>query len=199
VSPARRRRRQLWPLLALAAVLACLAGITLAVFSGRVVLPAASARIFPLKYEEEIGRAADRYDLDPYLLAAMVRAESGFDPRARSAAGARGLMQLMPDTVDFILGLDSYRGDDEPVVTDPEDNLELGACYLGYLLRRFAGDEVAAVAAYNAGPTPVGRWLKAAGGQSLDPASIEYPETREYVARVEHYRRLFERVHPDAF
>jgi soluble lytic murein transglycosylase len=108
-------------------------------------------------------------------------------------------MQLMPDTVDFIAGLDSYRGDDDPDLTDPEDSLELGACYLAYLLRRFDGDETAALAAYNAGPTPVGRWVKAGGGGSLDRADIEYPETREYVERVERYRDLFERVHPDAF
>jgi soluble lytic murein transglycosylase len=198
VSAARRRRR-LWPVLALVAVLAGLAGVAFAVFSGRLVVPSASARIFPLKYQDEIARAAERYDLDPYLLAAMVRTESGFDPAARSAAGARGLMQLMPDTVDFIVRLDSYRGDDQPQVTDPADNLELGACYVAYLLRRFGGDEVAAIAAYNAGPTPVGRWIKAGGGKTLDPAAIEYPETKDYVARVEHYRRLFERVHPDSF
>lgn len=164
-----------------------------------MVLPAASARIFPLKYEAEIEKAADRYHVDPYLVAAVVRVESGFDPRARSARGARGLMQLMPDTVAFVVGLESYKGDPEPTLTDPEDNLELGACYLAYLLKRFKGDETAAVAAYNAGPTPVTRWLKAAGDASLDPARIEYAETKEYVERVAHSRRLLERVHPDAF
>jgi soluble lytic murein transglycosylase len=198
-SAALRRRRRLWPVLALFAVLAGLAGVTLAVFAGRLVMPAASVRIFPLRYEAEIGGAADRYDVDPYLLAAVARAESSFNPRAESHMGARGLMQLMPDTVDFIAGLDSYRGDDDPDLTDPEDSLELGACYLAYLLRRFDGDETAALAAYNAGPTPVGRWVKAGGGGSLDRADIEYPETREYVERVERYRDLFERVHPDAF
>jgi soluble lytic murein transglycosylase len=195
----QRRRRRLWPVLALVAVLACLAGLTFAVFAGRVVVPAASTRIYPLKYEAEIAGVAERYDLDPYLVAAVARTESSFDPRAESRVGARGLMQLMPGTVDFVTGLDSYQGSDEPKLTDPEDSLELGACYLAYLLRRFDGDETAALAAYNAGPTPVGRWIEAGGGGSLKAADIGYPETQEYVKRVEHFRTLFERVHPDAF
>ncbi len=197
--PPRKRAWRLWPALALVVVLAGLAGVTLAVLSGRLILPAASARVFPLKYEAEIARAASRYDVDPYLVAAVVRAESGFDPRARSRAGAQGLMQLMPDTVTFVVGLDSYKGAKEPSLTDPVDNLELGTCYLAYLLRRFGKDETAAVAAYNAGPTPVSRWIKASGKKTLEPAAIEYPETREYVTRIERYRTIYERVHPDVF
>ncbi len=197
--PPRRRGWRLWPALAVLVVLAGLAGVTFAVVSGRLILPAASARVFPLKYEAEIARAASRYNVDPYLVAAVVRAESGFDPRAQSRAGAQGLMQLMPDTVTFIVGLDSYKGAKEPILTDPVDNLELGTCYLAYLLRRFGKDELAAVAAYNAGPTPVSRWIKASGKKTLEPAAIEYPETKEYVTRIERYRIIYERVHPDVF
>ena len=95
---------------------------------------------------------AEQYDLDPYLVAAVARTESGWDPEAVSHAGAVGLMQLMPDTAAWITGLESWQGGDDPDLTDPEDSLELGACYLAYLVKYFGGDIRLALAAYNAGP-----------------------------------------------
>ncbi|WP_448575579.1 peptidoglycan DD-metalloendopeptidase family protein [Thermomicrobium sp.] len=123
------------------------------------------ARILALPYGQAIVQAAQRYGLDPALLAAMVKIESGFDPRAVSPAGAKGLLQLM-DTTAAMLGVrDPF---------DPTQNLDGGARYFRQLLERFGGDVALALAAYNAGPGAVER----AGG--IPP----YPETQRYVNAV---------------
>ena len=109
--------------------------------------------------------------LSPALLKAVVAAESGFDPRAVSRAGAQGLMQLMPETADLL-------GVEDPLV--PEQNLRAGGSYLRALIDRY-GDLTRALAAYNAGPEAVDRY----GG--LPP----YRETRAYVARVLTYYRSY--------
>ncbi|MDI3316268.1 MAG: lytic transglycosylase domain-containing protein [Bacillota bacterium] len=111
-------------------------------------------------------RAAARYGVDARLLEAVARAESGLDPRAVSAAGALGLMQLMPETARAM-------GAEDPL--DPAQNVEAGARYLKELIDRF-GDVRLALAAYNAGPAAVERY----GG--VPP----YPETQAYIFRVLH-------------
>lgn len=168
--------------------------------SARAVVPGISAAVHPIHYREAIAHVAERYGLDPYLVAAVVRAESDYDPKAVSHAGAVGLMQLMPETADWVTRLDEWQGAEKPVLTDPEDNLELGACYLAYLVRRFSGNERAAVASYNAGQGSVDSWLGRSGDpEKLELADIQFEETREFVKRVEHYREIYERVHPRAF
>jgi soluble lytic murein transglycosylase-like protein len=111
-----------------------------------------------------IGANAATYSIDPALVRSIVEAESGFNPRATSPAGARGLMQLMPETAQSLGVVDAY---------DPTDNLRGGTRYLRGLLDRF-GDVRLAVAAYNAGPAAVERF----GG--VPPFS----ETQAYVRRV---------------
>jgi hypothetical protein len=115
----------------------------------------------------EILGAAQRHDLNPRLLAAVVAAESAFDSRAVSRKGARGLMQLMPST-------GQRYGLSRSELFDPEKNLAAGARYLAWLLDRFAGDLPLALAAYNAGEQTVDRY----GG--VPP----YRETRAYVKRI---------------
>jgi soluble lytic murein transglycosylase-like protein len=110
-------------------------------------------------------RAADAARGDPSLVRAVARTESNFDPTARSAAGAEGVMQLMPATAQALGVANPY---------DPAQNVRGGALYLRELLDRFGGDVSRAVAAYNAGPGAVER----AGG--IPP----FPETRRYVERV---------------
>ena len=115
----------------------------------------------------EIFDAARRHGLDPALVAAVVRAESAFDPRAVSHKGARGLMQLMPATARrFGLAVEE--------IHDPVKNLEAGTRYLAWLLERFAGDVERALAAYNAGEGTVARY----GG--VPP----FRETRDYLRRI---------------
>lgn len=115
----------------------------------------------------QIHAAARRHDVNPALVAAMARAESAFDARAVSPKGARGLLQLMPATA-------SRFGVSPGELFDPARNLEAGVRYLAWLVRRFEGDAVRVVAAYNAGEGAVDRY----GG--VPP----YRETREYLAKV---------------
>ena len=197
----RRRRRRLLRLAALVLVLGGIATAVALIVTGRAVVPVVSDNLFPIGYQEDIARVATKYGLDPYLVAAVVKTESGFDSEAVSPVGAVGLMQLMPDTAEWLIGLDIWRGDSAPRLTDPADNLELGACYLAYLTDRFGADNLtAALAAYNAGPTAVGRWVEAAGGvEAFGPDDIEFPETRTFVERVKRYWLLYTRIHPGIF
>jgi soluble lytic murein transglycosylase len=174
-----------------------------AVFVSRGEIPRGVAtKLYPLAYEQEISSAAERHELDPYLVAAVVRAESNFQPQAVSRAGAVGLMQVMPTTADWIAQRSDWQGSAEPRLTDPSDNVDLGAFYLAYLLDRF-GDEATALAAYNAGHGEVDRWLRDGGAgsssASVTVGEIPFPETREFVQRVERFRDIYRRAHPDAF
>lgn len=198
--PRRNRRILLWMGLSLTVLVALVIAAVL-VLTGETIVPGISDKLFPMHYQEEIARAADKYGQDPYLIAAMVRTESGFDPTAESPAGAVGLMQLMPDTADWVVSkIGKWPGGDGPVLTDPADSLELGTYYIAYLGGIYGDGSVMALAAYNAGQGRVDEWVEAAGGrQSFDESDIPFPETKQYVQRVEHYRRLYMRLHPDAF
>jgi peptidoglycan lytic transglycosylase len=162
--------------------------------------PAALPRAFwdffyPLGWRAELNDAAMHAALDPYFVAAIVREESSFDPQARSRVGARGLMQLMPDTARHLAkGRGLPAGDD--MLTDPGANLALGSAYLAGLMKEF-GEPQLAVAAYNAGPARVREWWKARATDDVEAwvELIPFDETRFFVRRVmlswEEYRRLY--------
>jgi soluble lytic murein transglycosylase len=172
-----------------------LGGVTLGAGDGL------SGRLYPLHYRDEIAAAADKYGVDPYLVAAVTRAESNFRPAAVSRAGAIGLMQLMPETADWITRQEDWEGSAEPELTDPAQNVQLGTYYLAYLMGRFGGEVATALAAYNAGHGEVERWLAAASPRStaLSLEEIPFSETRDFVKRVERFRAVFREIHPDAF
>ena len=119
-------------------------------------------------YSQEIAEAAARYAVPERLIWAVIRAESGFDPRAVSPRGARGLMQLMPETAAILGVRDPF---------NPRENIHGGARHLRGMMERFRYDLPLAIAAYNAGERPVAIY------RGIPP----YPETREYVARVLRY------------
>jgi len=142
---------------------------------------------YPLEYEQLVRANARRHDLDPALVAAVIYAESRFDPNARSASGAVGLMQLLPGTAEFIA---KKTGGTRFVVADlrdPEVNVRYGSWLLAYLRDRY-GDDETALAAYHAGPGNVDEWKREGSG-------IVFPETRAYVAEVERVRRIYERAY----
>jgi soluble lytic murein transglycosylase len=141
---------------------------------------------WPTAYDGTVERAARRHGVEPALVYAIMREESGYQPDALSVVGARGLTQIMPDTGRRLaadLGAASF---DPAELFVPERNLELGAFYLSQLLGRFDGRLSAAIASYNAGPEAVARWLAADGRREDDEwvESIPYDQTRSYVKRV---------------
>ena len=160
------------------------------------------SRLYPLKYEMDILRAAEAYGVDPYLVAAVAKAESGFDAGAVSSAGAVGLMQIMPDTAAWIQDQPEWKGGEVADLTDPPANLQMGAYYLAFLTELFDGDVPSTLAAYNAGQGTVIGWLSRPGADRervLETGDIPFTETREFVRRVEKLRALFMKAHPEAF
>jgi len=157
--------------------------------TGDPALPRAFWEMFyPLGWRAEVTEAAARAGLDPYLVAAVVREESSYYPRAVSRAGARGLMQLLPQTAKLL----APPGD----LDDPALNLQLGTRFLAALLREWS-DPRLALAAYNAGPTRLRQWWSARRTDDVEAfiEQIPYDETRHYVKRVvlswDEYRRLY--------
>jgi soluble lytic murein transglycosylase len=155
--------------------------------------------LYPLRYEEAIRTAARHNHLDPALVAAMIYAESRFDPSAHSEQGAVGLMQVLPETAAQIAretgGVAFVPGDLE----DPEVNVRYGTYYLRTVLDLFDGDRIAAVAAYNAGAGAVQEWVEEAHakGRDLRISDIPYPETQAYVRAVLEARRIYRETYAD--
>ena len=149
---------------------------------------------FPLHHADTIRREAARNGLDPAWVAAEIRAESVFDPNARSPANALGLMQVLPSTgaeEARRLGL-PWRGADS--LYDPDTNIAIGTAYLRKMLDRYGGEPYFAIAGYNAGQRPLLRWQQERPG--MDPdfwiETISYGETRDYVARVLAFSTIYD-------
>ena len=157
----------------------------------------------PLRHDDIIRQEAGDEDIatvareqitlpttDPALLAAVIYAESRFRDQT-SVAGARGLMQITPDTADTIEQISGGQTFVYEDLADPDLNIRYGSFYLRYLLYLYDGNEAAALAAYNAGIGNADAW----GGSELEPDDIEFAETREYVDNVlerrEEYRKNY--------
>jgi len=169
---ARFRRRNL--LLGLAAIVA-VAGIGFVVLRP-VVEDAFLELTLPLRHEDVIRQQARAKDLDPALVAAVIYRESKFRDQT-SDAGAKGYMQILPDTAKFIAKRSGGTQFELRDLANPQVNIAYGCWYLRYLIQRYGGNQVAAIAAYNAGHEHVDAW----GGSSLKQEDIRFPETRQYV------------------
>jgi soluble lytic murein transglycosylase len=179
-SRARIRRRRL----AMVAVAVVLGAACAAIVTG--LMPEAVKEItLPLRHDDIIRQQAADKGLDPALIAAVIYEESRFRDQT-SHAGARGLMQITPDTADFIARHSGgYRFKQSDLAT-PQINISYGSYYLRYLIDHYDGSEPLAVAAYNAGLGNVDRWVAKAGGASAFKSAehIPFPETRAYVDNV---------------
>ncbi len=156
-------------------------------------------QIYPLKYTEIVEKESTDSGLDPALVYAVIKAESGFDPNAVSHAGAIGLMQLTPDTFDWIQS--KSKNDPNLILTEdiysPSVNIRYGCKLLKLLLEKYS-DQRTAISAYNAGIGTVNGWLKdgtiSKDGVSLD--RIPYAETSKYVDSVldnyKKYKNLYQ-------
>ena len=155
-------------------------------------------RLFPLKYLYEIRQSANEMGVDPFLVTALIKAESNFNVDAISRADAKGVMQLTDETAQFCaekIGLELNEGD----IYSPAINIRLGTFYLKRMLTLFDGDEALAVAAYNAGEGRVREWLKdptlSTDGESLD--YIPYEETRRHVEKIATYKKIYKLLYPN--
>jgi soluble lytic murein transglycosylase len=152
----------------------------------------------PLSNEQIIREQAAAKHLDPALIAAVIYAETKFDPRT-SPAGAEGLMQIEPATAEFLARLSGGYEFTTSDLGTPAVNVAYGSYYLRYLLDHYSGDEMLAVAAYNAGITNVDEWVARARGEGheLTVGEIPFGQTRAYVQRVlqaqGEYRSLYGR------
>jgi soluble lytic murein transglycosylase len=148
--------------------------------------------LYPLAFQGALTREAERHRLDPALVAALIRQESSFEPRATSPAGARGLMQIMPAVGRQLASAEDYHMWDAELLYQPDVSLELGTTHLAGLMNGYA--HVAhALAAYNAGSSRAKRWLEKPG--TNDPEvfveRIPYRETRDYVRIILRNRELY--------
>ena len=156
---------------------------------------------YPLSYKELIVRMADEYGLEPWHIAAVIRCESSFNANATSGVGARGLMQIMPDTGEWLAGKFSESESFTPdSLYDPETNMKYGCWYLNWLMNKYGRDIVLATCAYHAGHGTVDKWLAdsyvSPDGQTIDPEMIPYASTQTYVTRIlkacEKYEELYD-------
>ena len=152
---------------------------------------------FPLAYWEMIQRKAQERELDPYLILALIRQESLFDPRARSPAAAVGLMQLLPSTAARVARQIAVPPPSNEQLFQPETNLILGTQYLKDLLQRYSNNWFKAIAAYNAGEAAVDRWEKEILTDDAEEfvERIPYLETRGYVKLVMRNHRIYKRLY----
>lgn len=185
----KRRRKSI--LIRLFAVLLAAAVMVMTAVTSVSVMKA----LYPMKYADLVGEYSERYGVEAELIYAVINTESSFDPDARSDVGALGLMQIMPDTLDWICGMtgETLAFSD---LRDPEVSVRCGTFLLKYLLDEFGSDETA-LAAYHAGRGKVNEWLAdgavSKDGKTLD--GIPYRDTAHYVSKVARaadiYRNLY--------
>ena len=186
-----------------------LAGLVMLLGAGAVALGAAGIAGFgpladevreitlPLRHEDVIRQQAEDKDVDAALIAAVIYQESKFRDQT-SSAGARGLMQITPETADYIAAKSGGIAFEQGDLASPQINIAYGAWYLRYLRDKYEGHDVAAVAAYNAGEGRVDAWVSAAGGlHEFSEEHIEFAETREYVDGVQDRREDYRRHYDD--
>ncbi|WP_231036118.1 lytic transglycosylase domain-containing protein [Pectinatus sottacetonis] len=152
---------------------------------------------YPYPYEQVINKYAQKYNMDSTLVAGIILAESKFVPNAKSHRGAIGLMQIMPETGQWIAKNISDNNYTDDKLYDPETNIRYGVWYLAFLMREFRHNEILAVAAYNAGHGQIEQWQQIYhwGRNFADYKKIPYKETRDYVKRVLDNRKSYKKLY----
>lgn len=158
-------------------------------------------RNYPVAYTDLIKQYSDQYQLDPYLVQSIMRCESSNDPTAKSDVGAIGLMQIMPETGEWI----GHKIDPElayslDMLEDPATNIEYGCWYLNFLSERFDGRLIEIISAYNAGHGTVEDWLNDARfSQNGQLTIIPYDDTARYYEKVVAAYQNYTTLYPDLF
>ncbi|NLS44736.1 MAG: lytic transglycosylase domain-containing protein [Firmicutes bacterium] len=143
-------------------------------------------KVYPIHYKDVITQYSLENDMDPFLIASVIYVESRFRPKALSVRGAKGLMQVMPETGRWIADELGIGGFEPEMLYEPMMNLRVGTWYLSLLRQEYNGDLIIALASYNAGRGNVKKWIdeKQWTGEKEDIDNIPFPETREYVKKV---------------
>ncbi|MBE7041168.1 MAG: lytic transglycosylase domain-containing protein [Ruminococcaceae bacterium] len=149
--------------------------------------------IYPAKHTEHIKQYSAMYQVDPYLIMSIIKAESNFNATAVSQKNATGLMQIIKPTAMWLaerMELEDFQYED---IKDPELNIQMGCYYISYLLSLYDGNADTALAAYNAGEGTVDGWLAnneySEDGKNL--SYIPYPETRHYITKVNNNQKVY--------
>ncbi|MBB3151487.1 soluble lytic murein transglycosylase [Paenibacillus endophyticus] len=155
--------------------------------------------MYPVKYKDDIRASASNYKVEPHLVAAIIRSETNYQTGKDSKKGALGLMQIMPDTAEWVVQKAGFQDVTEDTLRHRADvSIEVGSWYLKSLNQQFDQNMVAAVAAYNAGPGNVRKWLDTGvwDGSIEKVKEIPFGETRHYVQRVIYYYNKYKELYP---
>lgn len=155
--------------------------------------------LFPRKYKDIVEQAAHIYNVDPNLIYAIIKQESGFDKKAVSHSGAKGLMQIMDATAQDMSRNINTIDKNAYDIYDPYTNIFIGTKYISYLINYFNGNYYLAIIAYNAGMGKIEEWLDKPFTEYVDYNSvyecIEYPETKNYITNVVNYYHSYTKLY----
>ena len=201
----KKKRKKLNPMQIAVIVLGAILLLSAAGFGGYLIYEEAqyqrALRNYPVAYVDLIKQYADQYELDPYLVQSIMRCESSNDPTAKSDVGAIGLMQIMPESGEWI----GHKIDPElayslDMLEDPATSIEYGCWYLRFLSQRFDGRLMEIVSAYNAGHGTVEDWLSDARfSQNGQLTVIPYEDTARYYEKVVAAYENYTTLYPDLF
>lgn len=153
--------------------------------------------IYPQKYSEYVEQYAKEFNVDPILIFSIIKAESNFDPNARSSSGAQGLMQLMENTAIEVAEKIGEPFIKEQSLLEPEKNIKIGTKYYSDLLNIYDGNMLLSLTAYNAGIGNVNSWIKEGiiKKDGSDIENIPYKETNMYVRKIINNYKMYQKIY----
>ncbi|MEC0230165.1 lytic transglycosylase domain-containing protein [Paenibacillus alba] len=156
-------------------------------------------KLYPIYFEQEIKQSAAKHKVDPFLIAAIIRVETNYRHQLESKKGALGLMQLMPDTAEWIVQSTNLEPHAPEDLLKVDVNINLGSWYLSWLNKHYNGNLFYTIAAYNAGQGNVNKWKQNEiwDGSQANINQIPFGETRHYVSRVLYYYEKYTNLYSD--
>ena len=157
--------------------------------------------MYPIKYQDEIKIIAEQFEVDPYLILSIIQVETRFDPNKVSKKGAMGLMQVMPKTASWIIEEGKFPEELIDRTFEPNVNIALGSWYLSKIQNKYNDKLVMIIAAYNAGPGNVDKWIQEDiwDGTLERVQDVPIGETRHYIQRVIHYLEQYRWIYEEEF
>jgi soluble lytic murein transglycosylase len=154
-------------------------------------------KLYPIYYQQEIKQGAENHNIDPFLIAAMIRVETNYQYHLESKKGAIGIMQLMPETASWIVDAANFKPHSPDDLLKVDVNINLGAWYISWLTKQYNGNLLYAIAAYNAGQGNVNKWKQNEiwDGTEAGINQIPFGETRHYVQRVIYYYAKYQKLY----